>query len=123
MGIFVGVRIELFRTVRARVQQLSRMRGHVFLQHNRPFKLLIAEGALQFLRCVNILLVRLHPFLAIELATTNIAVVSFVLLLVPHHVVLQGVAVLVLAATQFTLETGGCYGQMLVLMRRKSCIV
>lgn len=102
VGIFVGVRVELARTVRTGVQGFARMRRHVFLQVDRPLEGLVAVLAIQLLCRVYVLLVLAHALLAVELLVADVAVVALVLALVPQHVLVEAVPVLHLLAADGT---------------------
>lgn len=73
MRVLVCIRVELARTVGAGVQQLACVRGHVFLQTDRPLEHLIAVLALELGRCVHVLSVLVQPLLAVEFAIADIA--------------------------------------------------
>lgn len=81
------------------------MCGHVFLQDDRSLERLVAHCALEQLvfRRVNVLPMRSHPFLAVELLITHITVIPFVCAFMAQHMVLQGVSILITPSTDLAL--------------------
>lgn len=70
------------------------MRRHMLLQVNRPLEGLVAVLALELLGSMHVLLVLVHPLLAVKHLLADVALVAVVLPFVTQQVLVESVAIL-----------------------------